>query len=474
MFSLLRHPMRYKIILLSLSLIGYYLIAYVVPRAQFISFFGLYSFLFVVYIWVSTSKQVFANKHLSFCLMAAFLFRLVFVFSEPSLSDDFWRYLWDGRLQLQGISPYRYTPQEFMTLYPAPNTFLSTVFGQLNSPNYYSVYPPVNQWFFFLAVYCFPNDYMGAVVVLHLLALLLDCGSIWIALKLIKALGLEQKNILIYALNPLVIIELNGNLHTEVNLLFLLVSTVYLGYKNRLYYAACCFGFAIATKLIPLVLLPLILVYLKWKKGLIFCGIACAVFSVLMWSHIGWTEAANFNQSLELYFASFEFNASFYYLLRYTLLADYWEYWNYHAYFMEIKWFESFLRADLYRYSKRFLQLCFVGVVLVQTFKLFRTNTPNQLMKALILVYAAYFICATTVHPWYICPLVLCSIGTHYRFAIIWSFMIVCSYSTYQTAAMQESLWLVLLEYVVVGSWFCIEFFSRTNSFKYTPSKKEG
>jgi hypothetical protein len=465
--------MRYKIILLSLSLLGYCCIAYGLPRAEFISFFGLYSLLFVVYIWVISSKQIFSNRDLSFCLLAAFLFRLVFVFSEPSLSDDFWRYLWDGQLQLQGISPYKYTPQEFMDLYPAANNFLSTVFLQLNSPDYYSVYPPVNQWVFYLAVFCFPNDCMGAVMVLHLMAVLLDCGCIWVALKLIKALGFEQKNILIYALNPLVIIELNGNLHTEVNLLFLLMSTVYLGYKNRLFYAACCFGLAIATKLIPLILLPLILVYLKWKKGLIFCGVACAVFVVLMWAHIGWTEVANFYQSLELYFASFEFNASFYYLLRYALLAAYWEHWDFHAYFMDIKWVESFLSADLYLYSKRFLQLCFIGVVLVQTFKLFRKNTPNQLMKALILVYAAYFVFSTTVHPWYICPLVLCSVGTHLRFAVLWSFMIVCTYSTYQTAAMQESLWLVLLEYVVVASWFCFEFFGRDNSSKYTSYRKE-
>ena len=40
----------------------------------------------------------------------AILFRLVLLPTRPTLSDDMFRYVWDGRVQAAGLSPYRYAP----------------------------------------------------------------------------------------------------------------------------------------------------------------------------------------------------------------------------------------------------------------------------------------------------------------------------------------------------------------------------
>ena len=43
-------------------------------------------------------------------LVAAIVFRLTLLGSQPSLSDDVYRYVWDGRVQLSGINPYLHPP----------------------------------------------------------------------------------------------------------------------------------------------------------------------------------------------------------------------------------------------------------------------------------------------------------------------------------------------------------------------------
>jgi hypothetical protein len=45
-------------------------------------------------------------------LLFAGIFRLSILFAPPYLSDDIYRYVWDGRVQAAGINPYRYVPAD--------------------------------------------------------------------------------------------------------------------------------------------------------------------------------------------------------------------------------------------------------------------------------------------------------------------------------------------------------------------------
>ena len=45
-------------------------------------------------------------------IVAAVILRLVFLPVMPSLTTDYHRYVWDGRVQLAGVNPYRYRPYE--------------------------------------------------------------------------------------------------------------------------------------------------------------------------------------------------------------------------------------------------------------------------------------------------------------------------------------------------------------------------
>ena len=63
---------------------------------------------------------------------------------EPMLSDDVYRYVWDGRVQLEGVHPYRYAPVD-----PALGTLRDAhVFPRINHPEVPTIYPPLAQSLF--------------------------------------------------------------------------------------------------------------------------------------------------------------------------------------------------------------------------------------------------------------------------------------------------------------------------------------
>jgi len=76
----------------------------------------------------------------------AALFRLSILFAPPYLSDDIYRYVWDGRVQAAGINPYRYIPADG-ELVPLRD---QTIYPKINRRDYaHTIYPPGAQIIYF-------------------------------------------------------------------------------------------------------------------------------------------------------------------------------------------------------------------------------------------------------------------------------------------------------------------------------------
>ncbi|MGK0384471.1 MAG: SAM-dependent methyltransferase [Bacteroidia bacterium] len=183
------------------------------------SFVGLW----LVFLIQWTDQKMSVKKMIAVGMLLRCVYLLVF----PELSDDFWRYLWDGMLIAEGASPYELLPANW-----AENG-LSTSFGELlpmlNSPAYYSIYPPVLQFFFGLSAAISEGNPLLFVIVLRCFVLAAELGSMVLIWKLLKAWKMNTRNLMLYALNPLVIIEFSGSLHGEVfMILFLLLSLWFL------------------------------------------------------------------------------------------------------------------------------------------------------------------------------------------------------------------------------------------------------
>ncbi len=430
-------------LLLLCSLAAYILLGYFTNRADFLQLISLYGFLFVIYAFLIRIIQ--DEKRLRIALGAAFLFRLSLLLVLPNLSDDYFRFVWDGRLLAHGLNPYLILPSEFIQTPAATEIGLhQELFQQLNSPHYYTVYPPVDQLIFAMGAWLFPHNLLGSVVIMRLFILLAEVGTMGLLMKFARKLQLSPAVGLLYALNPLVIVELTGNLHFEaIMIFFLLLAIVQLlpdqpgtTSRNRLPVSVVSLALSVGVKLIPLLFLPLLWKWLGLRRGLLYC-LSVGVLVLLLFMPFVSTELiARFTSSVNLYFQKFEFNASVYYLVREL---------GYRVYGYNI-------------IAGAGVALSFI--VLLSVLKLAAFAEPanyRSFFIAALFSLTAYYALATTVHPWYITTLVILAVFTPYRFALVWSALIPVSYFTYRTTAYQENLWLVALEYGFAFGWMIYE-----------------
>jgi len=419
---------------LAVSALAYLALGYATPRTAFPQLLLLYSLVFAAYVYLLNRR--FPLWH---GIGAAMLFRLLFLFAVPALSDDFYRFVWDGRLLAAGLNPYLYLPS-FLAGADGPQVpgITAALYQQLNSPGYYSVYPPVTQAFFWLSVQLSPDSLLGSIVVMRLVVIAAEAGTILLLLRLLRKMALPERHVLLYALNPLVILELTGNLHPEALLIFFLLLSLYQLIYQRLLPAGAAFGLAVSAKLLPLMFLPLLLRKLSLKRFLLFGGAVLAaivatflpLFSVEVVQHIF--------RSLNLYFQKFEFNAGMYYLLRWLG-------------FRLTGYNQITLLGPLLSLTT------FIVIVALSTVK--KLGSIRRLSGYMAAALTVYLFLATTVHPWYLATLVALTALSHFRYAVVWSGLAMLTYATYRTTPYHEDLGLVALEYSIVFLWLLVELY---------------
>ena len=421
----------------AISLILYAWLAYLVPRYESFRLISGYSVLFgsflAMWYYARTAKQV------RWLLAFAILLRLVLLFAFPGLSDDIYRFVWDGRLFNQNIHPFSHIPSYYMEPgSPDVPGITSSLYHLLNSPNYFTIYPPVAQFFFSVAAAIFPHSVHGSAIIIRAFIILAECGSIWLITRILFHYKLPSKNALLYALNPLIILELTGNLHFEAFMIFFLLVAIYFFLTDKTRMAALSFAFAIASKLLPLMLLPLFVKRLPWKRLLIFYTLV-AVFTLALFLPFLHKDLFNgMSSSLSLYFQRFEFNASIYYLLR--EVGFYTEGYN-----------------TIHILGK---YLALATFLLIVGYAWLHNHRQTRLPEAMLWVLVIYLFFSTTVHPWYISTVLVLSIFTRFQFVVLWSFLIFTTYIGYSETGFEEILWLTTTEYVLVFVFMFYELYN--------------
>jgi alpha-1,6-mannosyltransferase len=201
-----------------------------------------------------------------FILGWAVIFRLSVLWVTPGfLSDDIYRYAWDGLVQQAGINPYHYPPE-------APELrFLrdDTIFPMINRKWALTIYPPGAQLFFRLLAWLWP----GQLVAMKAMILLADAGSIALLLLLLKQLDLPPSHILLYAWHPLVIVELGISGHLDGLMLPFVLLAFLCMMHNRSWLVGASLAIATLLKLYPAILLPALYRKGGWPMPLAFFGL---------------------------------------------------------------------------------------------------------------------------------------------------------------------------------------------------------
>jgi hypothetical protein len=208
----------------------------------------------------------------------AVLLRGILLFTEPLLSTDIYRYVWDGRVQGAGVNPYRHFPaHEALTALRD-----SAIYPRIDRADYaVTIYPPAAQMFFFAVTR------IGETVTMMKLALL-ACEGVTVALivLLLRRIGRPATRLVAYLWHPLPLWEIANSGHVDALTIALMMLGIWLGLSGRPLRGAASIALGALAK--PIALLALPAIWRPWDWKLPCVVIAAMLLCYIPYLSVGW------------------------------------------------------------------------------------------------------------------------------------------------------------------------------------------
>ncbi len=267
------------------------------------AFLGLFALLFGLYVLEVVRKKPQGLFGWGFVIGTAVLFRSIAFFSPPSLSDDIHRYLWDGRVQAAGINPYQYAPAD-----PALDVFRNPAQPPVNHPTVATLYPPLSQMAFRLAARV-PTLSAQKALFAGLELCLLGLMVLFLSRR-----GQGPDRLLLYAWNPLLIVEFWSSGHMDSLGLLFLVAGVFAWEASLFRRAGGLWGLAFLGKFASLIFLPWMILRQR-GRGILGYFLLVVLLGYAVYFLMPLSELSRFFQGAATYAQRWSFNASVYALL---------------------------------------------------------------------------------------------------------------------------------------------------------------
>ncbi len=216
-------------------------------------------------------------------LMFAALCQLPGLTLAPITSTDAYRYVWDGRVQLSGSSPYSHVPLDdalarlrdpilFPGLSPEDRTGVTgpprvprdpaavAVLSaddprtRINRPEVPTIYPPVAQAYFTAVAALTP--WSAGTFGLQLAAAVLAVGLTALLATELRRRNRDPRWAILWGWSPIVALEAGSAAHIDVLAAALIVAAVITAARRSPVITGLLLGAAAAVKLLPLLLLP--------------------------------------------------------------------------------------------------------------------------------------------------------------------------------------------------------------------------
>jgi len=287
--------------------------------------------------------------------VSAVVFRLTVLFTPPSLSEDFYRYYWDGRVQNAGFGPYDYAP-------PAPElkSLRDPYYEKINHKEFPTVYPPLAENLFFLFSKLSPN-----IIYFKFWVLLFDFLLIEILRRLLIRESLPPERLLLYAWNPLAVVEFAGSGHMDIIAISLLLFSFLLLKNSKPAASGALLAGATMTKFLPILALPWFVKRGSWKL-IVALSVLMAVF---LWEF--YTPDLRMFRSLFTFYQKWWFNDSLFGILR--------------------KWLGGAQPARVW------------GAFFVCMSVIYCLSMRYSFYRSFLTIYGMIILFSPVVHPWYLC-----------------------------------------------------------------------
>ena len=350
---------------------------------------------------------------LTHLVVVALVLRMVLVLSPASLSDDVFRYLWEGHVAWEGGNPYLHAPNS-----PALDGMgAQSLRAQVAHGEISAIYPPMAIWFFGLLAQISTEAWIA-----KLSMGLVDVGVAW---TLGVILASRQRHIgpaWLYALHPLGAVESAGSGHMESLALLCVLQTIVSWERRGEGGAWAILGMWV--KLLPMVLVPKV-----WRGRPILSVVALGVGVLALWPFKD--AGASLGAGMTNYAQHWSFNG---------LL------------FPAFEW--------LFGVRARWVAFA-VGVLIV--LRSIRVNP--DLARIALWAGGAFVLLSPTVHPWYVLwawvPSLLCGVRSWTLLATLvpLSYAALVSYDQ-GTSSWEEPWWppvLSTLPFLVALVWESVQ-----------------
>jgi alpha-1,6-mannosyltransferase len=201
-------------------------------------------------------------------LVFAVAFRIPLAAPKVGADNDMVRYMYDGRLQRLGINPFEVVPAD-----PSLAWTHTDETRRMPSIRARTPYPAAAQLFFRAVVTVWESSRMmkWALVACDLL-------TMWVLVAWLRQTSRSPWLALLYAWNPLVILEVAHSGHIDaLGALWIAISAWMLS-TGRTTRASVAFVLAVATKLLPIVLIPLYWKRIRFRDGLAAAAVLAALY----------------------------------------------------------------------------------------------------------------------------------------------------------------------------------------------------
>ena len=335
------------------------------------------------------NRRIQAGWSAGFILFTAAILRLMFIWRSPELSDDIFRYLFDGLMLLGGRNPYTAAPAAFLT----DDSGLSALISRINHPYLPTIYPPAAQFVFAAGAA------LGGIAGMKLLLIILDLLSCLLIVYLLDRLKRDRATAVLYAWHPLPVIEIAASGHIDAAAIFFLLLTLAvlipdtvsgrpgemaLPIKRRSEITRACtagilFSAAVLIKWVPLIFLPgVLLITPAGSRRYTTVAFLTSVSAMILLFR---PEVANSFHTLSVYAANWEFSGFVFRLLRSLTGSG--------------------------RIAREVIACGFSTALVIMYFNCFKsvfTSSPlhtRKLFRIFYILSLLFLLLTPTLHPWY-------------------------------------------------------------------------
>jgi len=454
------------------------------PIACSLAVIGFVCVLYVLLVFYVRPRAPWSNRRYLFCLLLVAALSRLILFDVPpeTLSDDVYRYVWDGKVQLRGINPYRFSP-DAGELIPLREPF----HAKINHPAHLTIYPPVAQLLFALGYLLAGSSFLG----LRMIYLVLDLLAAWWILRIIgegrgssfdqpassrdalaatelgagfrpgssaparkedsdrpggspggmwEKVGACRGALFVYLLSPLVVIETYVGMHVDVAGMAFLVGAYRFTASRAPYRALALLMAAVFVKYIAVAAVPVVIMLLVRRRRASGAGVPAT--ALLKWG------AWSLGVTAMLFAPYFSVGPGLF-----QSLVDYSLYWDFNG---PIHWLLVSLAGNLAQLARAIVFLGLLGYILLR-----RDCPPAQIQWSVM----ALVLTGPAVFPWYLVTLVpfLALAPTLGGLAIttlpFLSYVVLVDY--HGTGVWQESPWVRVVEYLPVMVFLTMDLWRR-------------